>query len=754
MQERTDSPRRWTAALVALLMAHFVLGVVYSVVTPLWEAPDEWGHYAYINYVATEKRLSPPGDSLDVEFDESEQPPLYYALGGLATFWIDARDWSPPQINPYARTGTGIGGLNFAVHTSEEQFPYHGWVLAAHIARLLSVIIGTVMVWLTYRLARKLSDDTEWLALTAAAIVAFWPQVLFVGSVISNDILAACCGVWVMLAVVKVMQDWPPRFHHLVELGLAIAVALLSKYTALAFLLLLPLVIAVLAIKAIAKREFSPRFWGATGAVLLVILGVGGWWYVRNLLRSGSPILRYEYLVKSLALLWQDPGFLGARLMPTNLLDTLRYVFTTFTASFGWGNVEAAQWVYIFFALLLLAGGVGFAAWLVRRRRVPRLRAWGWPIVAAICILLPATYHVLYKGTIFLRGRIILGVLPPLAIFAALGLGHWLPQAWQRRLPWILGAALLCIAAVIPFLYIAPVYAPPPTLAPDQLKSLSNPLYAQFGDDLELLGYEYGHDGRYSLGEFLEIRTYWRALRAMDTNYTVRWSILDAEGTQRGGAELYPGWGNYATSLWEPGQIVCDTYRILISPQTPSPGIARAAVIVFDAASDTPLPVTSPQGQFLGFQVSLGPFKLAEGAVVRDIATDAEYILADQIALLEYRVERKPVSSAEALVLSLTWQAIAPVPRDYTVFAHLLDEGGEIVSQSDVQPRGGTYPTSFWDVGEVVTDEMVIPLPDGAALQKYTLRLGMYDLDTLEPLPVYDAYGQRISDDAMILPLP
>ena len=508
MQEKTGSPRKWNVALAALLVAHFALGIVYSVVVPLWEAPDEWGHYAYINYVATEKRLSPPGHSLEVEFDESEQPPLYYALGGLATFWIDARDWSPPQVNPYARTGTGIGGLNFAVHTAEEAFPYRGWALAAHIARLLSVAISTVAVWLTYLVAKRVSDDTEWLALTAAAIVAFWPQFLFVGSVITNDILAACCAVWVMLAVVKTMRAWPPRFQHLVELGLAIAVALLTKYTALAFLLLLPLAIVALGIKAVARREFSARFWAATGTVIAVVLGVGGWWYIRNLVSSGSPLLRYEYLAESLALLWQDPGFLGSRLRPTNLLGTLRYAFTTLTASFGWGNVEAAQWVYVFFALLLLAGGIGFLVWLLRRRRAPRLRGWGWLVVIAFCVLLPATYHILYKGTIFLRGRIILGVLPPLAIFTALGLGHWLPQGWQRRLPWLLGTGLLCIAAVIPFLYIAPVYAPPPLLAPDELEELPNPQFVRFGDELELLGYDYGQEGRYSPGEFLEVRTY------------------------------------------------------------------------------------------------------------------------------------------------------------------------------------------------------------------------------------------------------
>jgi hypothetical protein len=48
-------PAWWGAsAAVAVFLA---LGVAYSVVTPMWEAPDEVGHMAYVSHLARLRRL-------------------------------------------------------------------------------------------------------------------------------------------------------------------------------------------------------------------------------------------------------------------------------------------------------------------------------------------------------------------------------------------------------------------------------------------------------------------------------------------------------------------------------------------------------------------------------------------------------------------------------------------------------------------------------------------------------------------------
>ena len=752
LRNKIKAPRRLNVALIALLVVRFALGVVYSVVIPLWEAPDEWGHYAFVHYIAEEERLPPPGHQLEVEFDESQQPPLYYFLAAAATAWIDTSDWAAPPANPYARTGTGEGGLNMAIHTSEEAFPYRGWVLAAHLARLVSVVISVVTVWLTYLLARRVFEEREWLALTAAAIVAFWPQFLFTGSVITNDILVVCCAVWVLLALVKTVGSWPPQYHHLLELGLAISAAMLSKYTALGLIALFPIAIAALGVKAYRRREFSPRFWAFTGITIALTLGAGGWWYLRNFAASGSPLLRYQQVLKSLTLLWQDPVYLGARLKPVDLPEAIRYGFVTFTASFGWGNVGAGWWVYGVFGALVIAGALGFLVWVVRRTQMPRVYHLGWLILAALSVLAPPVYLLFYKGTALLRGRTILAILPPLAILVALGIGHLLSRRWQQRLPIILGGMMAALSLALPFLYIVPAYARPPVMKPEELTALPNPVHVHFGEEMELLGYEYGNGGRYAPGDILEIIVYWRALAQIDKNYTLRWQALDAQGQPHGTVELYPGWGNYATSLWEPGLIVRDTYRFRIDEQIPSPGMGIAAITVLDAPSDAALAATDPQGQFLGLQLNLQPFKLIAGLEIASTDGGAEFVLGEKMALVARQIHKD--DSTRTIALRLTWQAIRPIATNYVIFVHVNDPDGKTVVQFDQQPRSGEYPTSLWDMGEIVEDEIRLTVPGDLPLNRYRLYLGIYDPETEERLLTYDAVGRRVQDDIIILPVP
>ena len=64
---------------IALVLALFVaLGILYSVTTPLFEAPDEQWHFAFVQYVATGRGL--PVQTVDqpthLARQEGSQPPL------------------------------------------------------------------------------------------------------------------------------------------------------------------------------------------------------------------------------------------------------------------------------------------------------------------------------------------------------------------------------------------------------------------------------------------------------------------------------------------------------------------------------------------------------------------------------------------------------------------------------------------------------------------------------------------------------
>ena len=122
--------------------------------------------------------------------------------------------------------------------------------------------------------------------------------------------------------------------------------------------------------------------------------------------------------------------------------------------------------------------------------------------------------------------------------------------------------------------------------------------------------------------------------------------------------------------------------------------------------------------------------------------------LANQVALVGYDLARNEVRAGEELVLTLYWQAMTPLSHDYTVFTQMLDLDNQKVGQRDSQPRGGDYPTSLWDAGEVVSDVYVIPVSPDATSGGYRLVVGMYLLETGERLLVLNEQGEAL--DTMV----
>ena len=86
--------------------------------------------------------------------------------------------------------------------------------------------------------------------------------------------------------------------------------------------------------------------------------------------------------------------------------------------------------------------------------------------------------------------------------------------------------------------------------------------------------------------------------------------------------------------------------------------------------------------------------------------------------------------------MTLYWQPLAEMDQDYTVFVHLVDQTGRIYSQHDGQPVAGLYPTSKWKEGEVIEDVHLIDVPADIPTGRYSLKVGMYLLSTMERLQI------------------
>jgi hypothetical protein len=108
----------------------------------------------------------------------------------------------------------------------------------------------------------------------------------------------------------------------------------------------------------------------------------------------------------------------------------------------------------------------------------------------------------------------------------------------------------------------------------------------------------------------------------------------------------------------------------------------------------------------------------------------------------------KPIVAhpGETVEVKLFWQDRAPVTEDYTVFVHILDESGALLTQHDGPPANGERPTSAWEWDQIVLDTHQLQIPQDASPGSYQVRVGMYLLHTMERLPVRTLDGMIDGD--------
>ena len=128
----------------------------------------------------------------------------------------------------------------------------------------------------------------------------------------------------------------------------------------------------------------------------------------------------------------------------------------------------------------------------------------------------------------------------------------------------------------------------------------------------------------------------------------------------------------------------------------------------------------------------------------------------NKIGLLGYDLNTPAYEAGEKIHLALYYQGLSKMRKDYTVFTHLLGPynpatDGPLWGQDDSEPCRRFYPTSSWDIGEIVIDRFTISIPTETPPGNYNLTVGFYQWPTLERLPVLDVAGQVAADNAISL---
>ncbi|MCR4407466.1 MAG: glycosyltransferase family 39 protein [Anaerolineae bacterium] len=735
-------------SLIVIIVLFLVLATTYSVVTPIFEASDELWHYPMVKYIADHWSL-PVQDPQNVGpwRQEGSQPPLYYIIGALATAWIDTSDMAEVRwLNPHVDNGiiTEDGNTNLVIHSSREAFPWRGTVLAVHVIRLLSVLMGAGTVLLTYLTAKELLPHREEVALGAAAITAFNPMFCFISGSVNNDNLTmtlCAAALFQLLRLVKVQipnlqpptSNFQPPTSNLQSqtlLGIVLGLAVLTKESALG---LLPL--TALAISYVAWRWRSWRVFLVGGIITagLVIL-IAGWWYWRNQVLYGDWLGLETFI-----------AILGKRAAPATLRQLWgeRVGFMmAYWGLFGGVNVPLPGWVYTVLNGVVVLAAAGLLLRLLRLilyyLRARNLQPATCNLQPATCNLQPATCYLLLLAwpavvviswsrwatvTWSSQGRLVFSAISAWSVLTALGLAAWLPQRWTRVLLALVGAFMLVVATAAPFAVIAPAYAAPPPLSENQLATISHRLDVDFGGKMRLLGYDL-ETNEVRPGESLRFTLYWQCLDTMDRDWSVFLHLLDENELIVAQRDRYPGQGLLATRLLTPGRTFADRYVLPIPATAYAPSDTTLEIGLFDVRTNERLPITSASGESLGDHLRFEKIRILPWP--GEVPNPVSFNFGDKMKLIGYHLDRRIVAPGETLHLTLYWECLAEMDEDYTVFTHVLGEQDSIWAQMDSAPQRGAAPTSGWRVGQVIEDNYDLTVYPDTPPAVYDIEIGVY----------------------------
>lgn len=297
------------------------------------------------------------------------------------------------------------------------------------------------------------------------------------------------------------------------------------------------------------------------------------------------------------------------------------------------------------------------------------------------------------------------------------------------------------------------VEVPEPTSAASSAQiPTEHRLKAQWEGGLRLLGYDLTRRV-YRPGDGLALSLYYQATISPPEDYLLRLQLVDGTRTVLAESLSPPGGETYPTSRWSAGAIIKSQHSLTIPPDAPGGRLKLRASLV-DPTGE-PLPVRRyPWAFWSSRSLDLTTIQVSgreHAYQLPPIQHAMRANLGDQVEFHGYNLEPIQAEPGGVLRLTLYWRARQRMTVSYTVFTHLLGKDGSIWGQRDNIPVKGTYPTTGWVEGEVITDEYEIAIRADAPPGEYQIEVGLYDAVSGQRLPVFDEGGTRLPGDRILL---
>jgi len=424
--------RRW---LVLIFSLYFFLAVGYSLLMPIWEAPDEPAHYHLAWRLARKNQYA----SLKINY-EAGQPRTFYYMG---SWIIRALDQVNPKLSDYYLPKELKFNFRIREHRFEWSDENYRFLLGVYSLRWLNIVFGGLAAWLNWKTFRLLAPERPTLQLAALALAALTPQYLHIMSSVNNDALGTLAGALLFYLGIRVSRD-SPSWLELLAIILALLLPFFSKLT------LLPVSVALLLIVILKWISgFRRKKW-------LLILGIA-------VLTSAG--IFYLLFPETVQFAWNEISWRLFSLRKNAL--TLRYlklvlnqIVWTYWGKVGWLAVGLNVWVVNILTGLGLFGMALSSIRLIRTKlNDPQFHPW-----LAACLVAVFTIVAVFRNgltTYATQGRFLFPAIGALCFLMVSGWHDLLPERGRRFLPTLI---VLCMLACNISLWlggIVPVYYQP-----------------------------------------------------------------------------------------------------------------------------------------------------------------------------------------------------------------------------------------------------------------------------------------------------
>jgi hypothetical protein len=235
----------------------------------------------------------------------------------------------------------------------------------------------------------------------------------------------------------------------------------------------------------------------------------------------------------------------------------------------------------------------------------------------------------------------------------------------------------------------------------------------------------------------IEVRVRWSSTHLIDRDYSYRLSLVDANNAivLSSTDQISP-----TTSSWLTGTLVAPVYRL--TPQTPiAIGTYTMRLSVLDqnqiiGSIDLPQRLINADNWLMS---ATAEPRIRFGSSTPP--TNGGYSIELRAADINRR--------GNVLIVWLHWHAIAAPGVDTKYFVHLLDANGNVAAQDDGVYGLYTKPSSEWQAGQYISDQLEIPLWN-LSPGDYRISVGVTNPETNERLNAVDYAGLPLLENRYI----